>query len=142
MISTLADAQAHQRKHGFLSDSCGDGVSEAEKAVISRSKGFRLSKQPNKTENEFGAILNARRLRGEFIDPIRFEAVKLRVAGNCYYAPDWMAVTPAGIVCFFEVKGAHIWDDSKVKFKAAQELHQWASFEMWQKKSGEWKRIG
>jgi hypothetical protein len=146
---TAAQVQEHQRKHGFISDSLvkalGNHVSDAEKSVISASKGFRLAKQPNKTENEFGAILEARRRKGEFTGPVRFEAVKLRIAGNCYYTPDWMttweSVTGAPVITFYEVKGAHIWEDSKVKFKAAKELHPWASFEMWQKKAGEWRRI-
>lgn len=141
---TAAQVEAHQRRHGFLIKSLGNHASEAEKGVISASKGFRLAKQPNKTENEFGRILEARVAKGEFAGPVRFEAVKLRIAGNCYYTPDWMVSRPAikgWETVFFEVKGAHIWDDSKVKFKAAKELHPWASFEMWQKKAGEWKRI-
>lgn len=142
---TATEVEAHQKHHGFLIKSLGNLPSEAEKAVISASKGFRLAKLPNKTENEFGAILEARRRKGEFAYPVRFEAVKLRVAGNCYYTPDWMttseSISGAPFITFFEVKGAHIWEDSKVKFKAAKELHPWASFEMWQKKAGEWKRI-
>lgn len=138
---TAAEVEKHQKHHGFLVRALGNHASEAEKGVISASKKFRLAKQPNKTEKEFGAILQSRVNRNEFQGPVRFEAVKLRIAGNCYFTPDWMVYDNAGRPVFFEVKGAHIWDDAKVKFRAAVELHQWASFECWQKKAGEWRRI-
>jgi hypothetical protein len=104
---------------------------------------LRRGKQPNKTESEFGRILEHRKLTSgdpEFIS-VRFEAAKLRIAENCYYTPDWMCEDHKGRITFFEVKGGHIWDDSKVKFKAAAELHTWANFEMHQKKGGAWTRI-
>jgi hypothetical protein len=90
-------------------------------------------------------MLEARKRAGEF-DRITFEGVKLRIAGNCYYAPDYMAFAYSGTgryyVTFFEVKGGGpIRDDSIVKFKAAKELHPWADFEMWQKAKGEWRRL-
>lgn len=152
---TMADVEAHQIRHGFLKG--GEALRNltttargSNGAPTSNPKGapkpFRQAKQPNKTESEFGRILEARKLRGEF-DSVTFEAVKLRIAGNCYYAPDYMAVhmhrlgNVYPVITFFEVKGAHIWDDSKVKFRAAAERHSWAEFQMWQKKQGEWRRI-
>jgi hypothetical protein len=108
-------------------------------------KPMRAEKLPNKTEQEFGRMLQARIDRGDLDGPLMFEPVKFRIAGNCYYTIDWgcrsLEIPFVGMPIFFEVKGAHIWDDSKVKFKAAKEMHQWARFEMWQKKKGEWKRI-
>ncbi|HEX7531459.1 MAG TPA: hypothetical protein VF333_09965, partial [Pyrinomonadaceae bacterium] len=133
---TTAQVEAHNRRHGFLTDTMLSPASP----VVAQKK-IRGSRQPNKTEAEFGRILKARKRAGEF-DSVTFEAVKLRIAGNCYYTPDWMTWDYEwAAIIFYEVKGSHIWDDSKVKFKAAKELHPWASFEMWQKKAGNWSRI-
>ena len=100
----------------------------------------RQAKEPNKTEADFHRILESRQRHGEF-ETIMFEGCKLRIGPNCYYSPDFMAINYEGRVTFFEVKGGHIWDDSKVKFKAAKEKHSWAKFQMWQRKRSEWRQI-
>ena len=103
----------------------------------------RRSRQPNKTEAEFGQLLQARIDKGELLGPLLFESVKLRVSDNCFYTPDWLCFgTTVMTPLFFEVKGLFIWDDAKVKFKAAKELHPWAKFEMWRKQNGVWGQIG
>jgi hypothetical protein len=100
----------------------------------------RKGHQPNKTESAFFQLLEARRRRGEF-QSVTFEGAKLRLGENCFYAPDFMAVDNTGLVTFFETKGAHTWEDSIIKFKAAKEIHSWAMFELWQRKAGEWRQL-
>lgn len=173
---TIAAAQAHAEKHGYKLEIINNtmiagtvapsnrekdvsartgaegatGLRSAVDEFVAKTPRVRGAKLPNKTEQEFGRILQARIDKGELRGPLRFEAAKLRIGGNCYYCPDWMVdgsnrkfdQSDLGMQpIFFEVKGAHIWDDSKVKFKAAVEMHTWARFEMWQKKGGEWLRI-
>lgn len=53
----------------------------------------------------------------------------------------WQLRTTETGITFIEIKGAHIWDDAKVKFKAAKDKYLWAKFQMWQLKRGEWKQI-
>jgi len=93
----------------------------------------------NKTESEFALILEARRRAGE-IYQWRFESIKLKLADNCWYTPDFFIEREARLI-FIEIKGGHIWDDSKVKFKTAKEIHRWADFEMYQKTKTGWKKI-
>jgi hypothetical protein len=136
---TAADAEAHQRKHGF------PAISEKGREILDVLKAKALPREMNKTEAEFGRILEARIAKGELRGPLMFEKIKLRLGKKCWYTPDWSCFTlfeGVWLPIFFEVKGGHIWDDSKVKFKTAVEQHPWAFFDMWQKKAGQWKRIG
>jgi hypothetical protein len=127
VIKTKAEAEAHQKHHGFLK-----GPVNAPECPVAAFKPKRGAKEPNKTEQAFKDWVGG-------TPSLQFEPVKLRIGPNCYYTPDWGLMT--GKPVFYEVKGGHIWDDSMVKFKAAKERHQWADFEMWQKKKGEWTRL-
>lgn len=92
----------------------------------------------NKTESEFELILKA-----QYPDAvIWYESIKLRLADRCWYTPDFVRYSAlTGEFCFYEVKGGHIWDDSKVKFKCAKEQYPQFEFAMFQKKKGEWSQI-
>lgn len=92
----------------------------------------------NKTESEFGLILKA-----QYPDAvIWFEQIKLRLADGCWYIPDFIRYSAlTGEFCIYEVKGRHIWDDSKVKFKCAKEQYPHFEFQMHQKKAGQWTRL-
>lgn len=71
----------------------------------------------NKTEEAYGDHLSERQARGE-IREYHFEAVKLRLAKNCTYTPDFMVISADGTVEMHEVKG--FWrDDARVKIKVA-----------------------
>jgi hypothetical protein len=69
---------------------------------------------------------------------ILYETVKLKIDDTCWYLPDFFIPE---LLTFFEVKGPQIWEDSKIKFKAARVLHGWACFQMHQKKNGVWTRL-
>lgn len=131
---------AHQRKHGFTTDS---SVFEKQAAIALKRQQtkLRLSRKPNNTEEDFRRILEARRLKGEFLT-VEFEAVRLRIGDGSYYTPDFLCQTTFGRPACFEVKGAHKWEDSIVKYKAAKERHAWADFEIWEKRDGRWSQIG
>jgi hypothetical protein len=89
------------------------------------------------TEMEFRSILRRR-----FPDcDIRFESYKLRIADRCHYCPDFAVIHLSGLIDFYECKGAHIWEDSKIKFKAAKEMYPHHKFEMWQCRKGDWRQI-
>jgi hypothetical protein len=138
---TLTDYVAHQRKHGFkwetpinppINVRTGDIKIGLQHVITVRKP------RMNKTEVEFSYVLEARKRAGE-IDGWAFESVKLRLADGCWYLPDFMAWGKA--FTFYEVKGAHIWDDAMVKFKVAREQIKWATFELHQKLNGQWTRI-
>lgn len=94
----------------------------------------------NKTEREYSRILDAMQRRGEILS-WKFGDTKLRLADGCWYLPDFRVMQLSGRVLFVEIKGGHIWDDAKVKFKTAREIHGWADFRMMQKKAGNWREI-
>jgi hypothetical protein len=140
---TRIEAEAHQRRHGFLPP-LGLGKGET-KPVAGRTATRRP--RMNKTETEFSFFLEARRRKGE-IDGWRYEPVRLRLADGAWYKPDFMSWThdieelpSVAVVVFYEVKGAHIREAAMVRFKVAREQFPWASFEMWQKKQGQWNQI-
>lgn len=54
-----------------------------------------------------------------------FEPVKFRLAKKTFYTPDFLVVTPTQVE-FHEVKGGHVRDDARAKWKIAAELHPWA----------------
>jgi len=88
--------------------------------------GFRVSAkgrqrhapgQMNKTEQAYGAHLDAM-YRNNEIAQYKFEAVKLRLADNTFYTPDFLVMQNDGSIECHEVKG--YWeDDARVKIKVA-----------------------
>jgi hypothetical protein len=141
---TYEEAVQHQIRHGFMADPAGAtgtiGPSHSDQhAMVARK--LRRSRAPNKTEAEFGRMLEARRHKGEFLT-VEFEALKLKVGDGTYYTPDWFCHTLFARPAIFEVKGKHRWDDAIVKYKAAKERYTWADFEMWEKSSDGWRLIG
>lgn len=91
----------------------------------------------NGTEGAFASVLEMQKETGEIIS-YKFESVKLRLADNTYYTPDFMVIGKDGYVIFYEVKG--FWrDDARVKIKVASEMYPEFEFIAVQKKNGEWK---
>jgi hypothetical protein len=61
-------------------------------------------REPNKTEREFGLILQKR-----FPDcEVTWEKYTFLLAPGCRYTPDWCVTNRHGILMFFEVKGAFL----------------------------------
>ena len=77
--------------------------------------------QMNKTEAEYGAHLKALLHTGSILW-YRFEALKLRLADNTFYTPDFAVLTAEGVLEAHEVKG--YWqDDARVKIKVAADQY-------------------
>ena len=107
-----------------------------------KSAAARGSKGMTGTEREYSMQLEAMKRRGEIFD-WKFEGITLRLADRCRYTPDFfviVAMAPLRLR-FCEIKGRHVWDDSKVKFKVAREQNKWAEWELHQKTKGGWRRI-
>ena len=104
--------------------------------------------QMNKTEAAYAAHLEARRRAGE-IAWFKFEGVKLRLADNTFYSPDFAVMGADGVLEMHEVKGSlnYIQEDAKVKIKVAAEMYPFNLFLLRQsqkKEGGGWdvKEIG
>ena len=131
LTMSLADVEAHQRKHGFTV-----GLYEPNQPEVVKRRD-----RMNKTEAAFARRLEAMQAHGDIVS-FTFEAITLRLADDCRYTPDFFVIVSSDPLRlrFYEVKGGHIWDDAKVKFKVARENITWAEWEMWQNKGGEWSQ--
>jgi len=75
----------------------------------------------NKTEAAYASFLEARKSAGE-VAWYRFEGVKLRLADNTFYTPDFAVMLASGQIELHEAKG--FWtDDARVKIKVAAEMY-------------------
>jgi hypothetical protein len=75
----------------------------------------------NKTEAAYAALLEAQKAAGE-VAWYKFEAIKLRLADNTFYTPDFAVMLCSGHLEMHEVKG--FWaDDARVKIKVAADMH-------------------
>lgn len=89
--------------------------------ISPRPANFALGRLPsgqmNKTEARYAEHLEAHRAAG-MISWFGFEAVKLRLADNTFYTPDFAVLAKDSVLEFHEVKG--FWqDDARVKIKVA-----------------------
>lgn len=137
---TLLDAQEHARKNGYVLEVAG----KAPGSPVEAQKPPRGARQPNKTEAEYGRILESAKQRTEIYE-YAYEAMTLRWGDGMRYTPDWVTFHfPASNhgITVIEVKGGHIFDRDLVRFKGCRA--EWKDrffFEMWQKKAGEWRRL-
>ncbi|MBW8282499.1 MAG: DUF1064 domain-containing protein [Rhizobium sp.] len=75
----------------------------------------------NKTEAAYSALLDGLCATGEVLW-FKFEGVKLRLADNTFYTPDFAVMLSSGVMEMHEVKG--FWqDDARVKIKVAADLY-------------------
>lgn len=93
------------------------------KRVANRS--FALGRlktgQMNKTEEAYFSELNTQKSSG-LIAWFKFEWVKLRLADNTFYTPDFAVMRADGTMELHEVKG--FWtDDARVKIKVAADMY-------------------
>ena len=78
----------------------------------------------NKTEAVYADHLRMQQIAGVVLW-YRFEGVKLRLADNTFYTPDFAVMLDNGQIEIHEVKGARaiFADDAKVKVKVAAEQY-------------------
>lgn len=77
--------------------------------------------QLNKTEQAYAAHLAVLKAAGE-VAWFKFEGIKLRLADNTFYTPDFAVMRVDGAMELHEVKG-HWADDARVKIKVAADLY-------------------
>ena len=91
----------------------------------------------NKTEAEYAQMLEMRKRAGE-IAWYAFESMKLRLADNTFYSPDFTVMLANGALEQHEVKG--FWtDDARVKIKVAASLFPFPFFAIKKLKGGAWE---
>ena len=77
--------------------------------------------QMNKTEAAYEAHLDLRLRTGE-LAWYKFEGIKLRLADNTFYTPDFAVMQSDGQIELHEVKG--FWaDDARAKIKIAADMY-------------------
>ena len=98
------------------------------KNVKNNPRGRHVSGEMNKSERSFAGHLEMRKAAGE-IKSFKFEAIKLKLADNTYFIPDFDIEMANGDLVLAEVKRIwkghkrpHYEDDSKVKIKVCAEL--------------------
>ena len=93
-------------------------------------KAFALGRlrtgQMNTTEAEYDAVLDGRQHHGE-IAWYKFEGLKLRLADNTFYTPDFFVMRADGVMECHEVKG-FMADDANVKIKVAAATYPFQFF--------------
>lgn len=91
------------------------------KAPKSFALGRLKTGEMNATERAYAAELDLLQHNGDVLW-YKFEGVKLRLADNTFYTPDFAVMTRACVLQMHEVKG--FWtDDARVKIKVAASLY-------------------
>lgn len=95
----------------------------------------------NQTEGRYADILDARKGAGEIVK-WWYEEITFRVGvERTIYRPDFVTLLPNGRLEVIEVKGAHVWDDARVKFQSAAREYPFARWSWMQWKNNEWKCV-
>jgi hypothetical protein len=89
------------------------------------NRNFALGRLPvgtmNKTEAAYHDYLTQLQHKGLILWH-KFEAMKLRLADNTFYSPDFAVLAASGLMEMHEVKGWWM-EDAKVKIKVAASLY-------------------
>ncbi len=76
----------------------------------------------NKSEEAYAAQLERAKANGAVLW-YRFEGIKLRLADNTFYTPDFAVMTADGVMECHEVKGNWWQGDARAKIKIAAEMY-------------------
>jgi hypothetical protein len=92
---------------------------------LGQNKSFALGRlktgQMNKTEARYGQYLEGKKITGEVLW-YKFEGLKLRLADNTFYTPDFAVMNSKSEIECHEVKG--FWqDDARAKIKIAADMY-------------------
>jgi hypothetical protein len=100
---TLQEIEEHQRRHGFLPpvvQSATTTPDTQEKPVVGdtvkQGRGIKKQRTPNRTEQRYGDIQEARKRRGDVIE-YAYEPFPIRLAEKCVYHIDWVARTSGDV---------------------------------------------
>lgn len=112
------------------------------------AKGVVPPSRMNATEQKYADVLEYKRRAGE-IAWWAFEPIKLRLADNTFYTPDFLVMLPGGELECHEVKATWLikgkpmaaWrDDARVKIKVAAESFPFRFIAVNPTKDGGWQR--
>lgn len=128
-------------RHGecIVEKSAGSGsIADVDAELRSLGVPMHLLPKPkaprmNKLEAEWAMVLEARKRAGEILW-YGFEAIKLRLADNTHYTPDFAIIDREGKLVFHETKGGFWRDDARVKIKVAAEMFPFFKFYALKKK--------
>src|SRR5262245_29212502 len=82
----------------------------------------------SKTEARYAALLEQRLAMGDMLS-WRYEALKLRLAANTFYTPDFLVQGAGqGQLELHEVKGAWVREDARIKIKVAAQQYPYFLF--------------
>ena len=84
---------------------------------------------PNKTELRFQRRLEQYKHDGRIRD-FKFEPEKLRLAGRCWYTPDWRVELLDRSILFAEIKGGFAREDALIKLKVCADIHACYDFKI------------
>jgi hypothetical protein len=93
----------------------------------------------NKLERAFWERLQAARSDGIFRDIYR-EPLKLRLAGNTFYTPDFLTYSPFNGMHLWETKG-YMREDAAIKLKVAASMYPSFAWVLVQRDRGRWRCI-
>lgn len=113
----------------------------------------RKPSEMNKTEAEYDAYLGLLLKAGE-IDGFKFEGIKLKLADNTFFTPDFFVMAKDGVMELHDTKGttkklrksgekeAAPWieEDAKIKLKLVAELYPFRVFAVFKTKDG-WQKM-
>lgn len=102
----------------------------------SRALGRMKTGSMNKTEQAYADYLDAQRHAGQVLWH-RFEGIKLRLADNTFYTPDFAVMGAAGELELHEVKG-FMEEDANVKIKVAAAQYPFVFRIVRKAKGGNW----
>ena len=92
-------------------------------------------------ERRMADVLEMRKRSGE-VREWWYEALKLRVGlDQSWYIPDYLVLLTDGSLEVIEVKGKQVWEDSRVKWKAAKMLYPFMRWRFIQWCDGEWREM-
>jgi hypothetical protein len=120
-------------KQGRIGEGCAEGEKSLKRTILSGPATAAQRMQAlgrlkvgtlNKTGQAYEALLKSWQHAG-LVVWFKFEGVKLRLADNTFYTPDFAVMLSNGQMEMHEVKGARaiFADDAKVKVKIAAELY-------------------
>lgn len=105
-----------------------------EKLVDEKKAKLTAEDKLNKTEREFLMMFRASHPR----HTIRVQAIRLELANDTRYTPDFNVTESDGSWTFYEIKGGFVREDSWIKLKTAARQYPEIKFVKAQKTDGHW----
>lgn len=99
------------------------------------AKGQLPQQKMNKLEAEYAQRLEIEKKTGAIIW-YKYEGIKLRLADNTFYTPDFFVLCADGFLEVRETKGGWFRDDAKVKIKIAASMYPFRFFVIRKTKNG------